>query len=76
MTGTSLVLLTIYSTLNLLAPHHPIAPAAFPWLLALLMAAACLTCFAVFSKYHVPKRRRVTSSTIGRRFAGPGARRH
>lgn len=76
MSGTSLVLLAMYSTLNVLAPHHPFAPSSAPWLIAFLMAAACLTLLATLSLHSLPERRTPERRPVHRRFSGPSARRH
>lgn len=77
MSGTSLVLLAMYSTVNVVSPGG-LSPTTMPYLLALLMMAAALTCTATLALYHVPKRSGAKGATLRkvRRFSGPSPRRH
>ncbi|MGE3916250.1 MAG: hypothetical protein AB7F78_11175 [Hyphomicrobiaceae bacterium] len=76
MSGTSLVILAMYSTVNVVSPHS-LSPETLPYLMALLMAAAALTCTATLALYHAPRRAKAKGATLSRvrRFGGPGERR-
>ena len=77
MSGTSLVLLAMYATVNVVSPNSELSPDSGPYLMALLMAAAALTCMGTIGLYHAPKRRSAKGATLYRvrRFSGPGQRR-
>ena len=77
MSGTSLVILAMYSTVNVVTPHAAVAPETLPYLLALLMSAAALTCLSTLTLYRSPARGNVKGATLRkvRRFGGPRDRR-
>lgn len=77
MSGTSLVLLAMYSTVNVVAPHGAITPERFPYVLALLMVAAALACAGTLALYHSPSRAGARGAVLPkvRRLAGPRDRR-
>lgn len=77
MSGTSLVLLAMYSTINVVAPHGAITSETFPYVLALLMAAVALACAGTLALYRVPSRVGARGAILPkvRRLAGPRDRR-
>ncbi len=77
MSGTSLVILAMYSTVNVVSPPSAITPDTMPYLLALLMTAAALTCVASLAHYAAPSRSAAKGASLNkiRRFSGPRARR-
>lgn len=77
MSGTSLVILAMYSTVNVVAPASAIRPDGIPYLLALLMTAAALTCIASLAHYATPSRSAPKGASLRkiRRFSGPRERR-
>jgi|LNFM01.1.fsa_nt_gb hypothetical protein len=77
MSGTSLVILAMYSTVNVVSPASAMTPEEIPYLLALLMAAAALTCIASFAHYAPPSRSSAKGASLHkiRRFSGPRERR-
>lgn len=77
MSGTSLVLLAMYSTVNVVSPNGAIAAETIPYLTALLMLAAACCCVASLSLYNPPSRRVPRGPVLhkARRFSGPRHRR-
>lgn len=77
MSGTSLVLLAMYSTVNVVGPNGAITDQNLPYVLALLMCAAALTCAGTLALYRTPSRTGVKGATItrARRISGPRERR-
>lgn len=77
MSGTSLVILAMYATVNVVAPHGAITPESFPYILALLMAAIALACVGTAALYHAPSRSGARGAVLhkARRFVGPRDRR-
>lgn len=75
MTSTSLVISAIYATFNIV--HKPLTPGTFPYVLALLMAAAVLTCIASVSMHVVPNRKASKGAKLRkfRSLRGPAPRR-
>jgi len=78
VTGTSLLISAMYATFNIVN-HKPFTPDSFPYVLALLMVAAILTCLASVSlhsgsgvKRSAPKGARLRNI---RRLSGPNPRR-
>lgn len=77
MSGTSLVLLAMYSTVNVVSPYGAVTEQNLPYLLALLMMAAALTCAGTLALYNAPSRGSAKGATIlkARRLTGPRERR-
>jgi uncharacterized protein (DUF58 family) len=79
MSGTSLVLLAMYSTVNVVGPAGTATGAVAPgWLLALLMMAAVLTLIAMLFLDPVPARvvpRGPSLPRAKRQLSGPRDRR-
>jgi hypothetical protein len=80
MTGTSLVLLAMYSTVNVVGPAGAhLSPQQLPLLLATLMAAGALTLLGMFIVAGSPPKRVVPKGAVlpkaRRHLAGPGERR-
>lgn len=77
MSGTSLVLLAMYSTVNVVSPHAAISESTLPIVLALLMASAALTCAGTLALYRAPNRSEARGARIlkARSLAGPRDRR-
>ena len=77
MSGTSLVLLAMYSTVNVVGPGGAVTEQSLPYVLALLMCAAALTCASTLALYRTPTRNGVKGATISRarRISGPRERR-
>ncbi len=79
MSSTSLIILAMYSTINVLSPNtDQLTPGNSIFLLMLLFAAASLAMFGMFVA-SLPKRRfvskRAAMPRVQHRFAGPGQRR-
>jgi len=77
VSGTSLVILAMYATVNVVAPHGTVTSQSFPYLLALLMAAVALACAGTIALYHAPSRSRARGAVLpkARRIVGPRDRR-
>lgn len=79
MTGTSLVILAMYSTVNVVGPSGShVSPDALPWLFCLLMVAAVLTSVAMYHETNIPNRtapKKVPLDGLSRRHPGPKSRR-
>ena len=79
MSGTSLLILAMYSTVNVVGPSGShLATAALPAIMCLLMFAAVLTCAAMLAETALPERRLVdgpATNGLRRRHAGPKPRR-
>ena len=78
MSGTSLVLLAMYSTVDVVGPaSRHLAPGLLPYLLALLMTAAALSCAGLLATRRAVRHSTVHSAprTSVRRIGGPGERR-
>ncbi|MEZ5816313.1 MAG: hypothetical protein R3D44_04455 [Hyphomicrobiaceae bacterium] len=77
MTGTSLIISAMYATFNIVA-HRPFTTDSFPYVLALLMVAAILTCLASLSLHQSPGRRSPKGAKLRniRTLRGPAVRRH
>lgn len=75
MTGTSLLISAMYATFNIIV--QPSTPGTFPYVLALLMAAAILTCLASLSLHGGSRRAPAKGATLRniRRLSGPAPRR-
>lgn len=78
VSGTSLVILAMYSAVNVVGPAGKVETAFQPYLLALLLAAVAMTCLATVALYEPPQRNGAKGATIrkARRFSGPAPRRH
>lgn len=79
MSGTSLILLAMYSTVNVVVPNGgPLTAGNYMFLVVMLAAAASLTLFGMFLA-STPQRRTVPKGPslprAQRRLTGPGARR-
>lgn len=78
MSGTSLVILAMYSTVNVVTQGGALSPHTLPYLVAVLIAAAILTCIATIGQLSMPTRTTAKGATlrgIVRRTSGPGVRR-
>jgi hypothetical protein len=77
LSGTSLVILAMYSTVNVVSPHGAVTPQSFPYVLALLMAAVALACAGTLALYQTPSRTGARGATLpkARRLVGPRDRR-
>ena len=79
MSGTSLVILAMYSTVNVVGPAGlRISPAGHPYVLALLICAATLTLAAMLAVGGGPARvvpKGPVLPRAKRRFGGPRVRR-
>lgn len=79
MSSTSLIILAMYSTVNVFSPATgTLTPGNSVFLLVLLFAAASLALYGMVLA-SMPKRRAISKGSslprVQRRFAGPGARR-
>ncbi len=76
MTSTSVLISAMYATFNIVN-HKPFTPDSFPYVLALLMVAAILTCIASLSLHRGSERRHAKGATLRkiRRLSGPNPRR-
>ena len=76
MTGTSLLISAMYATFNIVN-HRQLTPDSFPYVLALLMVAAILTCIASVSLHNGMRRSPAKGATLRkiRRLSGPAPRR-
>lgn len=78
MSGTSLVILAMYSVANVASPSADVTVETMPYLLALLLTAAILTCLATLGQLTMPSRSQPKGASIRgvvRRMSGPGVRR-
>jgi hypothetical protein len=75
VTGTSLLISAMYATFNIIV--QPSTPDTFPYVLALLMVAAILTCLASLSLHSGSRRKSAKGATLRniRRLSGPAPRR-
>ncbi len=80
MSGTSLIILAMYSTVNVVAPNGSMLTSAnYVFLVTMLVAAASLTLLGMFitatpSRRVMPKGPSLPRAQ--RRLSGPGVRRH
>ncbi len=77
MSGTSLVLLAMYATVGVVAPHGAITSDTFPYVLALLMTGIALACAGTVALYRAPNRSKARGAVLpkARRLVGPRQRR-
>ena len=77
MSGTSLTLLAMYATVDVVQEGSNISVDTLPYLIALLMVAAALTCAAMTAQLQLPQRVAPAGARLHRlkRFHGPGERR-
>ena len=79
LTGTQLVLLAMYSTVNVVGPAGSHINASYlPYLLATLIAAGVMTCLQVHLLTRVPPQRVYKgpkSKPVRRKLVGPAPRR-
>jgi hypothetical protein len=76
VTSTSVLISAMYATFNIVN-HKPFTPDSFPYVLALLMVAAILTCMASLSLHRSADRKQAKGATLRkiRRLSGPNPRR-
>ena len=79
LSGTQLVLLAMYSTVNVVGPAGShIELDHIPVLICLLISAAVMTCWQVYSMYALPERKTFKgpkTTRMKRRLAMPAPRR-
>ncbi len=80
MTGTQLVLLAMYSTVNVVGPAgNHLQPQSLPLVICLLIGAASLTCWQVYEMTRMPRRASQSGpkfTPMRRHYSGPALRRH